>query len=488
VSRNASGRDDRTAIIAVVPQRSRTKSWFVLVLVLLVAVVGSASYLVWRQSVGAPRAVVQAPRFIGHNASFTVTVEAARGNVRRALVRLVQGTTPVTLATSETRAPRVEVPVSVAATAAGLKEGTATLEVLAVDDYWRPLRQKEHVIASQPVTIDLTPPRVEVLASTRYVSPGGAVMIAFRAADASRVDVSVGSRVFPSFPYGPADKGARVALIALPWDFTAGTPLTVAARDEAGNATTRTVPAELKPRAFPHDRITLTEAFLEAKVPELLPQRPPGQSLLDGFLVINREQRRQAEEEKIKIGARTAETPLWEGPFTQPRNTKVFSNFAEARTYVYQGRTVDTQVHVGFDLASTKHSGVPAANAGQVAYAGPLTIYGNTVIVDHGLGLQTLYAHLSSLGVKVGDKVARGQELGRSGTTGLAVGDHLHFEVLVSGVSVTPIEWWDGKWIRDRVNKPLKEAGLPEIAGVGEVPDEPAGRPVPTPRPSRRRR
>ena len=58
--------------------------------------------------------------------------------------------------------------------------------------------------------------------------------------------------------------------------------------------------------------------------------------------------------------------------------------------------------------------------------------------------------------------------------------------MLVSGVSVTPIEWLDGKWIRDRVNKPLKEAGLPEFAGLGEVPDEPpAGA---APRPARKRR
>jgi murein DD-endopeptidase MepM/ murein hydrolase activator NlpD len=113
-----------------------------------------------------------------------------------------------------------------------------------------------------------------------------------------------------------------------------------------------------------------------------------------------------------------------------------------------------------------------------VAFAGPLTIYGNTVILDHGLGLQTLYAHLSSIDVKVGDKVAKDQELGRTGATGFAVGDHLHFEVLVSGVSVTPLEWWDAKWIRDRVNRPLKEAGLPEIAGIGAVPDDEPARPA----------
>jgi hypothetical protein len=471
-----------------VRQRSRTKPWFLVVLVLLLAVVGSVSYLGWRQSVPGVRAVAQLPRFLGHNTSFTVTLEAARGTIQRAEVRAVQGGTPVTLAKSEgAGSGRVVLPVTVPSAAVGLKEGAATLEVLAADDFWRPLRLKGAALLTQPVTVDLTPPRVEILSSTRYVSPGGAVLVAFRAPDASRVDVNVGARVFPSFSYGAPDKGARVAFIALPWDFAAGTPLAVTGRDEAGNAATRGVPAELKPRPFPRDTIILSEAFLQTKVPELLPQRAPTQPLIDGFLVINRDQRRQAEEEKVKIGAKTADKLLWEGPFVQPRNTKVFSNFAETRTYVYQGRTVDTQVHVGFDLASTKQSPVPASNAGQVAFAGPLTIYGNTVIVDHGLGLQTLYAHLSTIGVKVGDMVTRGQELGRSGTTGLAVGDHLHFEVLVSGVSVTPIEWWDGKWIRDRINKPLKEAGLPEVGGVGEVPDEPAPRAT-TPRPGRRRR
>src|SRR5581483_75138 len=275
---------------------------------------------------------------------------------------------------------------------------------------------------------------------------------------------------------------ARIALIALPYDYTTSMPMTITARDEADNVASRAVPGELKPRAFPRDTIKLTEAFLQAKVPELLPQRPPSQPLIEGFLIINRDQRKQAEAEKLKVGEHTAEQPLWQGPFVQPRNTKVFSNFAETRTYLYDGRNVDTQVHYGYDLASTRQSPVPAANAGVVAFAGPLTIYGNAVIVDHGLGLQTLYAHLSAFDVKQGDQVKKGQELGRTGTTGLAVGDHLHFEVLVSGVSVTPLEWWDAKWIRDRVNRPLKQAGLPEIAGVGAVTlDEDSASPAPAP-------
>jgi murein DD-endopeptidase MepM/ murein hydrolase activator NlpD len=202
------------------------------------------------------------------------------------------------------------------------------------------------------------------------------------------------------------------------------------------------------------------------KVPEMLPQWPPGKPLVEGFLVINRDQRKQAEDEKRRIGAKSADKPLFEGAFVQPRNTKVFSNFAETRTYLYQGREIDTQVHYGYDLASTKQSPIPAANKGVVVFAGPLTIYGNAVIIDHGLGLMTLYGHLSTIDVKAGEAVDKGKELGRSGNTGLAIGDHLHYEVLVHGISVTPLEWWDAKWIRDHISKPLKTAGLPEIPGV----------------------
>ena len=220
-------------------------------------------------------------------------------------------------------------------------------------------------------------------------------------------------------------------------------------------------------------------------MPELLPQRPPNQSLVDGFLVINRDLRRQAEEAKRRIGATSADKPLWEGPFVQPRNSKVFANFAELRTYVFGGHEIDRQVHFGYDLASTRQSAVPAANKGVVAFVEPLTIYGNTIVIDHGLGLQTLYAHLSSTAVKVGDAVAKGQEIGRTGSTGLAIGDHLHYEVLVNGVSVSPLEWWDAKWIRDRIGKPLKEAGLPEISGAEARDEDPASRPAP--RATRRR-
>ena len=111
-----------------------------------------------------------------------------------------------------------------------------------------------------------------------------------------------------------------------------------------------------------------------------------------------------------------------------------------------------SQDHLGFDLAATAHHPVQAAGNGIVIKAEWFGIYGNAVILDHGCGLMTLYAHLSSIDVHPGDKVAQGQVLGRSGETGLAGGDHLHFSVLVQGVQVNPLEWWDAHWIHDRID------------------------------------
>jgi murein DD-endopeptidase MepM/ murein hydrolase activator NlpD len=449
-----------------VPAPSRFKALLLVFLLVVLVVVGTVSYIAWRQTVPRPTVTIApAPRLIGSTTALAVTVQAARGNIAVAEVRLVQGGTRATAAKLEASpASRIDLPAVIEPRAIGIKEGGATLEVWARDDFWRPLRFEDKPVVSVPITIDLTPPAIEVLSATQYLYQGGGGLVAFRVKGGEAGRVRVGTMTFPSFPVG--DGGARISLFALPWNMPLDTPIAIIAQDEAGNTASRGLQSEVRPRRFPRDVIEIKDGLLQAKVPELLPQYPPDKPLLDGFLVINRDQRQQAEDQKRQISAKTADRALWEGAFVQPPNSKVFSNFAETRTYRYKGKEIDTQVHLGYDVASLKQSPVPAANKGVVVFAGPLTIYGNTVIVDHGLGLQSLYGHLSRIDVKVGDTVAKAQELGRSGTTGLAIGDHIHFETLIGGVSVTPVEWWDLKWIRDRVGKPLKDAGLPEIAGV----------------------
>ena len=146
-------------------------------------------------------------------------------------------------------------------------------------------------------------------------------------------------------------------------------------------------------------------------------------------------------------------------------NAQVMSAFADRRTYEFDGEAVDQQDHLGFDLASVRQAPIPAANTGRVVLARYFGIYGNTVVLDHGYGLMSLYAHLSEIRVGVGDTVDRGQAVGTSGETGLAGGDHLHFTMLLNGLAVNPKEWWDDHWLRDRLGRKLGEA-LPMTAAT----------------------
>jgi murein DD-endopeptidase MepM/ murein hydrolase activator NlpD len=453
--------------------RSTFRFWFTIIVVPSLLAVGALGYLAWRQSVPGIRASLDpVPRWIGVKTPLAVDLRAARGGVRSMQIRLRQGSAKVVIVQQAfTGAPTNDQRVALQVTGAtlGLREGAATLEVLARDGFWRPIRVDDRPILTTQVTLDFTPPSLEVVAATRYWAQGGGGLVVLRSRGASRVAVTVGGLTFRAYPAGPPEQSLFVDLVALPWNHETGTPITAVAQDEAGNVTTRTVAVEVKARRFKTDTIEIKDEFLERKLPELLPERAgtiaPG-DLIAAFLTVNRDRRKQAEEAKRALGAKTQPRPLWDGAFVQPRNTKVFSNFAETRTYRYHGQVVDTQIHFGYDLAAVQHGPVPAANSGVVVFAGPLSIYGNAVVVDHGLGLQTLYAHLSSIAVKEGDPVTKEQELGRTGSTGLALGDHLHYEVLINGVSVTPLEWWDATWIRDHVGRPLREASLPLIQSV----------------------
>ena len=136
---------------------------------------------------------------------------------------------------------------------------------------------------------------------------------------------------------------------------------------------------------------------------------------------------------------------------TQTDGTGFKTTSLQSLVDTYQGKQVGESYHLGFDLASVRNAEVPAANNGRVVFTGELGIYGNLVVIDHGLGLMSLYSHLSEIHVKVGDVVQKGAIIAKTGSTGLAFGDHLHFGILVGGVEVTPLEWLDPKWIKDNI-------------------------------------
>jgi murein DD-endopeptidase MepM/ murein hydrolase activator NlpD len=190
-----------------------------------------------------------------------------------------------------------------------------------------------------------------------------------------------------------------------------------------------------------------------ANTPSISDQHDPEKN----FLLVNRDLRRTDTQELIDAAKQSVPQFLWQGAFTQLGNSAVEAGFADHRSYEYQGRNIDQEDHLGYDLAAVKHTPVKAANAGRVIWAKYFGIYGNCILIDHGYGLMSLYAHLNDFEVKAGDNVTQGQLIAHSDSTGLAGGDHLHFSMLINGVQVNPVEWWDPHWIKDRVQSKLAE-------------------------------
>lgn len=431
---------------------------FLILVVLLLSGIGVA---IWRQRTpGVQGTFLVEPTALGTATPLQIELVSEASNVRSYRVDVLQGDQRVELTSGDfaddlQKARSLDLRVDLSE--AGLQEAEALLLVYASDDLWRPKAIDGVPVLRAAVRVDLTPPNLVLLGSTRYPEQGGAGVVAVRAETDAQVVVNFGDESFPAYP-SMANEEVHVAYYALRHDADPSQAVVVEARDAAGNLRTRGVPVQIRARRFARGEVNVPENWLHHKLPELLPDA--GEDFEAGFLKLNNVMRAEAAVFKRELARRSSSVRLWDGAFVQPRNTRVFSNFAETRDYLLAGKKVDTQVHLGFDLASVKHAVIPAANAGRVIFAGDLNIYGSAVVLDHGQGLMTLYAHLSSLNVAEGDQVPRGHELGRSGTTGLAVGDHLHYEVLVHGIPVTPLQWWDGAWIRDHIAGPLAEAGL----------------------------
>ena len=352
-----------------------------------------------------------------------------------------------------------------------LQSGAARILVTAGRPVLRGLRTLESS-TSHDVQVRLERPRVSVISTHHYVNLGGTEFIVYRATpDDVESGVVVGDVEYPGYPASGAtvdgvkitDPAIHVAFFALLYAQDVNTPMRVYARDPAGNTARADFDHRTFPKPFKKSRIPLDAKFLERIVPAILEGtteiKPEGDTLAK-FLVINGDLRRKNADKIAGFAKQTAPELLWRGVvFHAFKNNAVESAFADHRTYVFEGKEVDRQVHLGFDLASFAGTPIVAANRGKVLFADELGIYGNCVIIDHGMGVQSLYGHLSSIEVKAGQDVEKEQSLGRSGMTGLAGGDHLHFTMLVNGHMVNPVEWWDAHWITDRILRKLRTPG-----------------------------
>lgn len=438
-----------------------------LLIIVLGAIGGGIGYYLAGREPGPAIAITAPERFVGQKGALVFTLDAPvsmldafiEQNGQRMPLQSEGGVEP---------GQPISMPVGKAAQPT-LVNGPASISVTASRPVFFGLRTVSSTV-TRDVEVRLDPPRIAVLSLHHYVNLGGAEFIVLRA---TPPDVAAGVRVgdieYPAYPgsaVGLSDPAVRVAFFVLRWDQNVNTTISAFARDAAGNQATTPVEHRPFPKAFVKSKIPIDQRFLDRVVPAIAAETPGVQvdtsspeGLLKGFLTINGDLRAKNAETIAALAGKSAPEMLWRTAFAQLGNTQVESRFADQRTYFFENKEIDRQVHLGFDLASVQHAPVHASNTGVVVFADFLGIYGNCVIVDHGLGVQSLYAHLSSMAVKVGDRVEKGAELGRTGVTGLAGGDHLHFTMLVQGTPVNPVEWWDQHWIDDRVLRKVKEAG-----------------------------
>jgi len=325
--------------------------------------------------------------------------------------------------------------------------------------------QGNKTVKNIEITVDYKRPIVNVLSNSYSITQGGSALVVFQADDENldQLYVEIEDKKFRVTPY--KKEGYYAALIAWPFhknNFHAK----IVAIDTAHNKRVVDIPYYLKNHKYKVSWIKARDNFIDGKITDLASSAPEYASIhnrLDKLRAIN-ETMRLKNEDLIHTLSQNSTPKLlknWKiNKFYPLKNGAKVASYGDERHYYYQSKEneVSQSYHVGYDLASTKMAPIIASNAGTVVYANENGIYGNMPMIDHGLGLYSLYGHCSQLLVKEGDKVKAGQVIAKTGVSGLALGDHLHFGLVVQGIEVRPIEWFDASWIRKNIDNVFKEA------------------------------
>ncbi len=366
---------------------------------------------------------------------------------------------PVPVFSKKNRVFDADVDASADLVKLGLVDGPATLRIRVSDGSLWGWFSGNVTYIEKDIMLDTRYPEIDLISRSHNLVPGGAGLAVYKVSEPDcKSGVRVGDNFFPGHSGYAKDPKIMLAFFALNHLQGAGTRLFIEATDSAGNLTLTGFTHYIGKKSFKNDIIPITDDYLDANMPTVRIDGLEGfhGSNLEKFLKINGELRVKNERKILGPGPFTEKTLFWSGAFLRLPGSATRATFADHRTYQYQGKTVDDQYHLGYDLASLEQSKVPAANGGKVVLVDTIGIYGKTVVLDHGFGLFTSYSHLSRVDVEPGKVVAKGDVLGTTGITGLAAGDHLHFGIYIHNVFVDPLQWWDASWIRNNITSKLE--------------------------------
>lgn len=397
---------------------------------------------------------------LGSSAEITIGISDEKSGIQEIQVFIVQGQkrfkihqrTNVRQSYLLQAGPeKMEETFSINTASLGFDDGRADILVLVRDfSFWRWLKGNE-TTSSYPVVLDTKVPKIWLVDYPASMRPGSSGIVVYRVSEPiNKHGVEIDGMYHPGFAVPGRGDDIYGAMIAIDYDAESVKKAQVQVYDKAGNIGSVGFGINLRKVEKKEDRIDVSEGFLTTKLPEFsqyYPEMAEMESLLDQYLYVNNKVRDMNAARIKEICMKSSPERLWDGPFKRMRRSSRRAGFADYRSYYYDGKMIDSQVHLGIDLASVRQAEVEAANRGVVVSTDYLGIYGHMVIVDHGLGVFTLYSHLSQIQVKVGDQVEKSTVLGNTGTSGMAGGDHLHFSVLVNGIFVNPLEWWDESWL-----------------------------------------
>jgi len=351
-------------------------------------------------------------------------------------VSIIQGTHKVVLYSGKPQNGTFDFEIDTSK--AGLKDGKAQIVAKLLFPWGG-----EKIVYRKEITVDGTPPSVEVLHKPRRLIVGEpGVLIVKTSEDTEKIFLSLGEAKFPLLKVG--DNTYKTIFTAPLFLLKNPERFYIVAIDKAGNITRKFIPIALKLKKFRKVKIELTDQTLERIV---LKYFNDTENALKKFKVINEQYRKEDHKKLLEICQNSQSNFYPVGAFKQLPGSKPTARFGDDRTYYYKGKVVSKSVHKGLDLAKYRHAPVVASNNGKVIFVGRLKIYGNVILIDHGFGLFTLYAHLNDFTVKEGDIVKKGDIIGHTDTTGLALGDHLHFGVLIWGYAANPIFFFDKKYL-----------------------------------------
>jgi len=312
--------------------------------------------------------------------------------------------------------------------------------------------------------IDKKRPYLNVIANSYKITRGGSALVIFKLEDENLKNFYIQTSFDKKFIAQPFyKKGYYIALLAWPIkeeNFKA----VIVAEDYAQNIAQGYIPLYLTDKKYKTSNIKLDDKFLKGKIAELSDEFAETNGVTDSieqFKIINEKIREKNEKLIHEITSKVSDESVIDFSINEMyplKNAAVVAHFGDHRIYSYDGKDVSESYHLGLDLASNAMAEIKPQNGGKVVFAGYNGLYGNMPILHHGLGLYTLYGHCSTINVSVDENVKAGANIANTGKSGYAMGDHLHFGVLVQGIEVRPAEWMDTEWMKLNIADVIKSA------------------------------